>query len=1451
MAWRRRIRSVSTTIVKAIGSLLLVILLLTGLALIVVETGWANNRIRALLVRQANEYLTATLSIGRLEGSLLRGIQLGDVTLARAGRTLIHVDEIRFAYSIREIVQRGVVIREIRLTRPTIVGAKQADGSWDLGSLVKREARQEKRTGPSRPIDVQAIQIVDGRLSLRSPLDFGAAHVPTEFDSLNASFRFAYVPVRWTLAFDRVSWIGRAPDLSVTRLAGALGKSPDGWFFENLSIETPRSAFTLAGRVNRERQPAELDLRVTAPRFAFQEWSGVLRGLKDIAVYAAFDTSLKGPLTAIDTTLRLTGSGGSVKGQLSLDTTVPGWHASGAVDIERLNLARWLNRADRPSDLTGHVTLDLALELGRHFPRGVYAFNGPHAMYKNYAADAVRARGQITGTAVLVADAAAVAYGVSVTLSDGSIGLEGPFPFRFQGTATGVDLRQLPRTVPVPHVESVLALEYDVSGRFNNPFIAGRAFFGRSEFLGATIGSGATGSIDTSQQPLRYAGEGDVDGLNLLHFGEGLDVAWMRDPRFAALVSGHFHVDGSGTDRATMTLAGGGRLAHATAFKGVLSDADVSVDIADGTLRASYDGAFSNIDPAVPFDDDRFAASMTGSGRMSAIAHNLLTQETTLNDYEVGGSLVLNSSTVRSLHVERGTLDATLANSIVTIARGDITGAEIEGRGRGSMALGDEMTTTFDYELTRVDLARVRDLTGLEMSGSLMTKGRLTGPFAALRAVGDATITDIDAYDFHAPILSGIYEATAPSGDYASARGRIDVRESSFTIAGQEVEQASGWATLDARMLAFDLAVTQREGRKGRLAGRVLLRPEERSADVTDLTVTLGSPPWRIVRQTSPTTVRWTDSGFEIAPVEFVGDVRANERLAIAGNWRTDGSGALSVKATQVFLDTLSGPPERPAPYGGLADMDATIRGTRAAPRVAAKLSVTKGRVERVNYERLAGDIEYANRTLTVNLRLDQAPGIWLTAVGTVPEAFFFTSNEPEQAIAVDITSSEIDLGLLAGLTDVIQDVSGKLVVNVKAVGTNRDPHVEGTVTVSDARFLVAATRSAYKNGHAGLTFTPDRITVDSFRLEDASGRTLELSGSLGTHELRVGELEIEATARRFEIMRNEFGRIDVDASLRLRGRSETPRIAGDLTLSTGELKVDEILQRTLFQLYATEQTAITGGDAVAALNPWDRLGLDVSLHVPNTLRLTGDNIQVSPGTPIGLGDINLRVLGDLYLYKDPGQPLFVTGSFDRVVGTYTFQGRRFDVDPDSSIDFRGDLDPEVYVSVTRLISGVETRVGIYGQLRQPELRLSSAPPLDESDILSLIVFNRSTNQLSAGQQQELLVRAGTLAAGFIATPIVSAIENEIGLDILEIDPSGEFGGGPRLTIGEEIAPGLVARFSRQFGSDPYDEATVEYYLSRILRLRATFSDAQSLSARSPFRRVERAGIDLLLFFSF
>ena len=55
---------------------------------------------------------------------------------------------------------------------------------------------------------------------------FGAAHIPTRYESLNGSFSFKYVPVHWTLNMRDVSWRGSAPDLDMTKLLTAILHHP-------------------------------------------------------------------------------------------------------------------------------------------------------------------------------------------------------------------------------------------------------------------------------------------------------------------------------------------------------------------------------------------------------------------------------------------------------------------------------------------------------------------------------------------------------------------------------------------------------------------------------------------------------------------------------------------------------------------------------------------------------------------------------------------------------------------------------------------------------------------------------------------------------------------------------------------------------------------------------------------------------------------------------------------------------------------------------------------------------------------------------------------------------------------------------------------------------------------------------------------------------------------------
>jgi hypothetical protein len=405
---------------------------------------------------------------------------LSDVTLSRDGHAIVAIESVRLSYSPRELFEGGTVIRSLVIMRPRFVVARQADGRWNLGALIRRNASDRERTGPRRSIEIANIEIVDASVSVREPLKFGAANVPTDFTELNVLASFAYAPVRWTLDLRNASFVGRRPDLDVTRLAGQMGRGSDGWFFEAFSVQTPRSAFVLDGQILIGARPTALDLVVRADRFAFQEWSGIIGGLRNIAVEGGFDTTLQGPLTALETQLALSGTGGAVKGRVTLNTRVPGWHGKGAVDVAQINLARWLNRADRPSEITGHLVFDLDLDLGRRFPRGTYSFDGPHTMYMNYAADDLHAQGRLVPGEALVDRLSAIAYGATISSTTGAIGLDSPYPYRFQGTMSNLDLRRVPPEVPVPHVESTIAIDYEATGQFSQPFIAANGRFGRS-----------------------------------------------------------------------------------------------------------------------------------------------------------------------------------------------------------------------------------------------------------------------------------------------------------------------------------------------------------------------------------------------------------------------------------------------------------------------------------------------------------------------------------------------------------------------------------------------------------------------------------------------------------------------------------------------------------------------------------------------------------------------------------------------------------------------------------------------------------------------------------------------------------------------------------------------------------------------------------------------------------
>src|SRR5262249_27588659 len=135
------------------------------------------------------------------------------------------------------------------------------------------------------------------------------------------------------------------------------------------------------------------------------------------------------------------------------------------------------------------------------------------------------------------------------------------------------------------------------------------------------------------------------------------------------------------------------------------------------------------------------------------------------------------------------------------------------------------------------------------------------------------------------------------------------------------------------------------------------------------------------------------------------------------------------------------------------------------------------------------------------------------------------------------------------------------------------------------------------------------------------------------------------------------------------------------LGITTGELKLDEILAQLGDSAYATQETQfvtqpVRQGSAPKP-SPFDALYAFVHFTVPNDLVVKASELR-APGAPIGLGALNITLGGDLTLHKAPYDQPRLYGIVNTVRGTYDFQGRRFTILRDGTVRFEGldDLDP-------------------------------------------------------------------------------------------------------------------------------------------------------------------------------
>jgi translocation and assembly module TamB len=219
-------------------------------------------------------------------------------------------------------------------------------------------------------------------------------------------------------------------------------------------------------------------------------------------------------------------------------------------------------------------------------------------------------------------------------------------------------------------------------------------------------------------------------------------------------------------------------------------------------------------------------------------------------------------------------------------------------------------------------------------------------------------------------------------------------------------------------------------------------------------------------------------------------------------------------------------------------------------------------------------------------------------------------------------------------------------------------------------------------------------------------------------------------------------------------------------------------------------------------------------------------DIEVELGDDVSVRrvDAHIRLGGKVRVRREPGGPIAVEGLIRLLRGWYAFQGRRFEI-RQGVVWFSGEVPPRPSLDVVAEHGAGEYTVLVHidGWIDKPRLTLSSEPPLDQADVLAVLLFGKPSRSLGRGDGLRLQQNAVALASGYVMPELQASVMDTLGLSSLEVSmPDGTDPG--RVGVGRYVTSDLFVSVAQEFGARAAEVLSVEYGLTPRISVRGTTS---------------------------
>jgi len=399
--------------------------------------------------------------------------------------------------------------------------------------------------------------------------------------------------------------------------------------------------------------------------------------------------------------------------------------------------------------------------------------------------------------------------------------------------------------------------------------------------------------------------------------------------------------------------------------------------------------------------------------------------------------------------------------------------------------------------------------------------------------------------------------------------------------------------------------------------------------------------------------------------------------------------------------------------------------------------------------------------------------------------------------------------GVIRGDADFLLSLTGKW----------DNPRIDGTLSVANGSFGLKEMHQRISAISGNFNFEGNKIVLRKFSGK-LGGGDIDASGIVYFSGLKVKRFYLDTKLNNITSSVSKDFSVNFDGNILYKGTLQSQTITGDIKINRARYR-ERVEWKSLFL------------KAKAVEKPkGEQTGLEKT--VLNVKMYGSENITVDNNIARAL----LKV--DMVLRGTVGQPLLF-GRLESKEGKVYFRNHEFRI-LSASADFADPnrINPVIEIAAQSVVKGYNVRLHLEGQLQRFNLSLISDPPLEETDILSLLTvgqIGKQTKGLEGG------IGAGE-AAAFLTGKVQDVFEERIksitGIDRVQVDPyvskaTGTV--GPRLTASKRLmGDKLFVTYSSAVGSTEEQVLKLEYLLDKNVSIVGVKDEKGSVGGDIKFR---------------